>query len=257
VMRFVLCDDDDLVRSAVEGMVDDLGHEVVGVAVATAPAVHLIEAARPEVVILDLSLGYNTDFDVIEAALGVGATPIVFSQNADDAVLARYESRPLVVFKPDLPALERVVARLALDHIAGVVEEDRRRRPAAAPEGPEPTSVEDAQAFYVALNAANEGDVLLSIELPADGIDVAQQVKAIMRGSDRLLASSSSVRVYLPGGEEAAVGSFVARLRAVAPLPEGTRVRSVVIAPGEAPADAFDRLKHSGEEHPFLDQPVS
>ena len=64
---------------------------------------------------LDLSLGYNTDFDIIEAAISVGARAIVFTQNADAEILGKYSVAPAVVIKPDLEALEQVLRRLGRD----------------------------------------------------------------------------------------------------------------------------------------------
>lgn len=248
-MRFVLCDDDQLFTSMVEAMLNDLGHEVVGVGTNTADCVALVETSHPDVVIVDLSLGFNTDFDVITSAIDMGATAIIFSQNADEAIVKQYPVRPLVVFKPDLTELERVVSRLTVDTQKRVTEEDRRRRPARAAAGPAPTSPIDAQAFYEALNAAQPGDALLSIELPSDGghawdaNDLAARVRVVMRETDRLLASVATVRVFLPGGDEIGAMSLRNRLAAVDAVQQGMTVRSVVIAPGEAPADAFDRLK--------------
>ena len=89
---------------------------------------------------LDLSLGYNTDFDIIEAAISVGARAIVFTQNADAEILGQYSVAPTVVVKPDLEALEQVLLRLGRDDAADeVIEQDRRRQPARrAPTGPLP-----------------------------------------------------------------------------------------------------------------------
>ncbi len=64
---------------------------------------------------LDLSLGYNTDFDIIDAAISVGARAIVFTQNADAELLRQYPVTPAVVVKPDLEALEQVLRRLGRD----------------------------------------------------------------------------------------------------------------------------------------------
>lgn len=248
-MRFVLCDEDHLYTSMIEVMLADLGHAVVGVATTTADSVALVGAARPDVVIVDLSLGFNTDFDVVTAAGDVGATVIAFTQNADDAFLHQYEIRPTVVFKPDLPGLERVVRRLEVDSQQRVIEHDRRERPGRAAGGPVPTSVIDAQAFYEALNEASTGDALVSIEVPeheglaGDASDTATRVSAVMRDTDRVLLSESVLRVFLISGGDVGAASFRARLGEADALPPGAIIRSIVIEPGESPADAFDRLK--------------
>jgi len=250
-MRFVLIDEDRLITSMIEGMLQDLGHEVLGVVDTTAAAVQLIHATRPDVVILDLSLGYNTDFDAVGAAEDVGARTIVFSYNADDAVLSRYRVRPMVVFKPDLSELERVVGRLDVDAAVRVVDHDRRTRPSRPASGPPPTNLADAQAFYEAVNDAVGGDALISIDLPDaygagdDPGKAAARVQGVMRATDRLVASASSVRIFLPGGAQDGIQSLLARLDQVGGLPEGATVRSIVVAPEELPADAFDRLKQA------------
>lgn len=253
-MRCVLCDDDPLFTSIIEAMLTDGGHEVVGVGTTTADSVALVRAARPDVVIVDLSLGFNSDFDVVETALAIGAMPIIFSQNADDAILRQYAVRPTVVFKPDLPGLERVVRRLEIDSQRQVVERERRERPAVAAVGREPTSLSDTQSFYEALNEGTAQDVLVSIEMPeregaaGDATDTATRVRAVIRDSDRLLASASVVRVYLPAGDDVALASFRARLGDADAVPAGATIREVVIAADENPADAFHRLKSAEPE---------
>ncbi len=114
-MQIVVCDDDVFLREMVESLVRTTGHEVLGIADTTAAAVGLIEAGRPDAVVLDLSLGYNTDFDIIDAAISVGARPIVFTQNADAELLGQYPVTPAVVEKPDLESLEQVLVRLGRD----------------------------------------------------------------------------------------------------------------------------------------------
>lgn len=250
-MRFVLCDDDRLFTSMVEAMLADVGHEVVGVATTTASSVSLVESARPDVVIVDLSLGFNTDFDVVASAVGMGAAVVIFSYHADEALLARYPVRPVVVYKPDIPELEQVVRRLERSPQRGVVQHDRRVRPTRVVSGSPPADVADARAFYEAVNDAAGGDALISIDLPEDDGDgtrareAATRVRDVLRDTDRLVASSSSVRIFLPGADQTGIQSFLSRLDDVGGLPEGATVRSIVVAPEELPSSAFDRLKQA------------
>jgi chemotaxis response regulator CheB len=235
----------------VEAMLDDLGHEVVGVADTTADGVHLLLSTRPDVVIVDLSLGYNTDFDPVATAEDVGARVIVFAYNADDAIMSQYPIRPAFVPKPDMSDLERVVSRLVIDHTSQVVDHDRRVRPVRAASGPPPTSMADAQSFYVALNDAIEGDAVLSIDLDIsapgsiEGPAVGAHVQEVLRATDRLLASSTALKVFLPGAGEEGVASLFRRLDAAGAVPTGATTRHVIVRAGELPADAFDRLKHT------------
>lgn len=250
-MRFVLCDEDPLLTSMLESMLEHLGHDVVGVASTTANAVHLVETARPNVVIVDLSMGFNTDFDIIEAAAAIGAATIVFTQNADEAILSKYEVRPIVVFKPDLTELEQVLGRLELDNQEHVSEHDRRVRPVRVAGGPVPTGIGDAQAFYEALNDGIAGDALVSIEVPGgptSAADTANRVREVLRATDRLLASGPAVRVFLLGGDVIGIGSFRSRLDEAKALPDGSTIRSIVLEDGESPAAAFERLKETAPD---------
>lgn len=245
-VRVVVCDDDALMREMVEAVATRAGHQVVGVADTTSAALALIEAAHPEVVILDFALGFNTDFDIIESASAVGARPVVFSKPADAGLLGRYEVHPTFVPKPDLVALERILARLDVDADQhAVVEHERRQRPGRAAAGPVPTGPSDAQAYFEAVNDARPGDGLVSIEVGTDAGAVAEAVGRLLRGSDRLLLFPRVVRVFLPAGGEAAVTSFLQRVVDSDAVPGGGQAASVVVAEGEHGTDAFDRLKHA------------
>jgi DNA-binding NarL/FixJ family response regulator len=253
-VRFVLCDADEYLRMMAEVLVERLGHEVVGVAVNNAIATELVTHARPDVVILDVSLGYNTDFDIIDAAVRVGARVIVFSHTADHAVLDRYSPKPVVVAKPDLHDLEKAIARVqatTADH--GELTADRRQRPAAAADGPEPSGPEDAHAFYAAVGNGVEGDALLAVDA-ADGPGLtaahAQKIADLIRDTDRILVSGSSLKVFLAGGGEAGIDAFVARIRGASELAPHVQVRSIVLGDDEGSSEAFDRLKSAESRRP-------
>lgn len=246
-MRIVLCDEDAFMREVIESLVASTGHSVAGIADTTADAVGLIHAARPDAVILDLSLGFNSDFDIIESANEVGALAIVFSNHGDVELLGRYEVRPEFVAKPDLAALEQALVRLGRDaEGTAVVEQDRRQRPARAAEGVAPTGVGDAQAFFEAVNAAQPGDAMVSIEVPVHPEAAAEDIARRLRATDRLLAFPHSVRFYLPGGGEEGIASLLERATAAGALGPGSHAESVIVADGEHGADAFDRLKRQG-----------
>lgn len=247
-MRIVVCDEAGMMREAVETIIPKVGHDLVGVADTTAVGVALIEAARPDAVVFDMTIGYNTDFDVIEAAQEVGATVVVFSYNTDDHLLSQYRTRPIVVHKPDLVLLEAALERLELEGDRAV-EAERRERPMREIPVPPPTSLSDAAAFYEAINEAAPGDALVSIETDDEATFVADRIVEVLRADDRVLATARTVRVLLISGGVAGRDSFLERLVAVAALPPGATVRSVIVAEGESPLDAFDRLKAGGEVH--------
>jgi CheY-like chemotaxis protein len=253
-MRVVLCDEDSLLREMVESLLARLGFDIAGITDTTPAGVALIETARPDVVVFDMALGFNTDFDVLQAAVDVGARTIVFSHTADDAILSGYTPRPTVVEKPDLVLLEEVLSRLDSDADAGaVVEEDRRQRPVRAASGDAPTGPTDAQAFYSALQDVAEGDALVAIEVPDTvAADVlATDMLAIMRSTDRLLATRTTVRVYLPGGGDVGIDSFLKRLAGARIVPEASAVAGIVVTAGESAADVFDRLKGEAAVRPL------
>jgi len=255
-VRFILCDDDALMRSMIETIVERQGHEVIGASDNTSDASELIVHGRPDVVIVDLSLGYNTDFDIIDVAMAVGARVIVFSHNANHDILDRYMPRPVVVSKPDFVELEEVISRAAVADF-GPTHVERRTHPDRVAMGPTPSGVDDAGAFYEALANASAGDALASIEPGEYGGPYLAESDAIrilrlVRTTDRVLAAGSSIRVFLAGGSTEGMDAFLRRLRDDAPgLAEAIRIRWIVIAAGETSADAFDRLKLSGAQaHP-------
>ena len=255
-MKFVLCDDDALMRNMVETLIQRQGHDLIAAVDNTAAATDLIVKHRPDAVIVDLSLGYNTDFDIVDVSTAVGSSVIVFSHNADHSLLSRFDPTPVTVPKPDFVELEEVLSRVrANDGPTGGAEvQERRRHPERVSIGPVPTGLADAQAFYEALSNALADDVLLSVEPAAPGAIVVESdaavVARLVRATDRVLYAGSSIKLYLADGGSDGTASFLARLREVAPiLADQVRVRSVTIGEGEASSDAFDRLKGSSEIH--------
>lgn len=257
-MKCVLCDDDRMLRSMVELVVNRCGHEVVGIADNTTDGASLVLSAKPDLVILDGSLGVNTDFDIIESANRVQATVIVFSFYADEAVMSRYAVHPIVVAKPDFEALQRKIELLEAGvplgqeggPAAGTLT-DRRRRPARSALGRDPVGPGDASAFYEALSNGAPRDAILAIDLPAgeaafDGSSAfLLGLRQLVRRGDRLLAAGTSLKVFLPAGGEAGAAAFLSRLRSLGGLPPNATFRFVTIGPDESPVDAFDRLKRS------------
>jgi chemotaxis response regulator CheB len=239
----VLCDDDAFMLEVVEAVVATAGHEVVGVADTTSDAVRLIEAAQPDVVILDLSLGYNTDFDILATSISVGAQVIVFSHNADAELLDRYHPRPFVVAKPDLTALEQVLGRLRRRAGAETVVHDRRRRTRVA-SGAAPTGLEDARAFFEAVNAAEAGDALVAIVESDRSGPIEVERLQVARDTDRILVSRGAVRYFLPGAGSDGAEAVLARLADARSLPQHAHVAVVVVCENEQGADAFERLKN-------------
>lgn len=257
-MKFVLCDDDEMLCSMVDATIASHGHDVVGIADNTTAGVGLVTHGRPDVVVVDPVVGCNTDFDVIDTALAVGAKVIVFSRSGEAPASGRYQPEPLFVVKPDLWALEQAIGRLAAGPAADADADgggagERRHRPTRAPQGPPPSGPRDAAAFYSALNEAIEGDAFMSIatvapDVPIDLPVLAAIVSDHIRETDRLLMliTTSSLLVLLLGSGPEGVESVYGRVRGDGHVPSDIEFRSVVITSGESPNDAFDRLKRGG-----------
>lgn len=241
-----MCDEDRVIHDLVQDAIARTGHELVGIADSTPAALGLIEAARPDVVVVDMWLGFDSDFDIIQSTIDVGARPIVFSYHGDTEVLSTYGVQPVFVPKPDLSALQRVLSRLDVDDRSDeVVAEERRSHPARAAAGPPPNGLEDAQAFFEAISEATDGDGIVSIDLRQGADALAADTVRLLRDGDRILLVPTAVRLYLPGGGEAGVRSVLQRVAAGAAAMPVRTAAAVVVAPGEHGADAFRRLKAS------------
>ena len=248
-MRIAVCDSDSFMREMVESIASTAGHDVVGVATDTQSAVGLLQAARPDVAVIDIAMYVGSDFDLVLIAEEEGARVVVFSQQADVDSLDEYPVRPHVVFKPDFRGLEGAFAQIAGASSSGdPTAQDRRQRPARPAEGPVPTSVTDAQAFFEALNAAQPGDALVGFDVPAGAEALADEVWQKLRDTDRvLLVLPRAVRCFLPGGGEDGILSVLARVAGVPSVQDDCTATAVVVDDDEHGADAFDRLKREGE----------
>jgi chemotaxis response regulator CheB len=245
-MRIVVCDEDALSRDIVQGAIVRAGHEVAGLADSTSAALGLIETARPDVVVLDMWLGFDSDFDIIQSAIDVGARPIVFSHHGDAEMLATYSVQPAFAPKPDLSALEQVLSRLDVDEQDHrVVAQERRSRPVRAASGPRSNGLDDAHAFFEAISEATGGDGLITIDLRHGADTLARDVVKLLRDGDRILLLPTAVRLYLPGGGNEGVRSVLERVAAHSVATSEGTAAAVVVAPGEHGADAFGRLKSS------------
>lgn len=246
-MRIALCDDDPLFSDIAESVITNMGHQVVGVAPNPAAAVLLLETTLPDVAVIDMAMGFGSDFDMVARSMELGIGTIVFSQGVDDSVLGHYDPRPEMVLKPDFDRLEGAIHHaVAAREAAG--DGDRRVRPQRAAQGPQPSHVADAQAFYEALNHAQEDDVLVELVLPGEAGPerneaMATHLTRLIRETDRLLAAGSAVRVFLAGAGTEGRDALLARFEREDPPPPGTRMVSVVLEPGETGTDAFGRLK--------------
>jgi hypothetical protein len=236
-MRFVICDDDEIVTQVLDAALSIDGHELVGVAGTTTAAVALLEQTRPEFAVIEPMVGRNSDVDVIDAAIAVGARVVVFSHSEMHVDPARYTPEPAMVRKPDVTALEAAVEGIV--HTYPAV--DRRRKPTRrfASIGPS-----DAAAFYAAVTEAVEGDAFVSVSPTADRPDSwVGRVAMALRETDLVLRSSSAVLVFMPAASDEGVYALHERLINDDTASNDGVMQAVVLDAGESPSDAFARLK--------------
>jgi CheY-like chemotaxis protein len=236
-MRFVICDNDEIVTQVLDAALSIDGHELVGVAGTTTAAVALLEQTRPDVAVIDPMVGCDSDVDVIDAAISVGARVVVFSHSEMHVDKGRYEPEPAMVRKPDITALEAAVEGMVQTY----PEVDRRRQPTRRFTSAGPS---DAAAFYCAVTEAVEEDAFVSVRPTVDRPDSwVGRVAVALRETDLVLKSSSAVLVFMPTAGETGVHALHERLINDPEASNDGVMQAVVLEAGESPTDAFARLK--------------
>ena len=238
-MRFVICDNDEIVTQVLDAALSIDGHELVGVAGTTTAAVALLEQTRPDVAVIDPVVGFDSDsdVDVIDAAISVGARVVVFSHREMHVDEGRYQPEPAMVRKPDITALEAAVEGMVQTY----PEVDRRRQPTRRFASAGPT---DAAAFYTAVTEAVEGDAFVSVSRTVDRADSwVGRVAVALRETDLVLRSSSAVLVFMPTAGETGVHALHERLINYPAASTDGVMQAVVLEAEESPTDAFARLK--------------
>jgi CheY-like chemotaxis protein len=259
-MRVLICDDDASLRSVIRSLLERSGHEVVAEADKSVEAISLLHRLLPDAVIVDLSLFAGSGHDVLRAAAVLHCPAIVFTAFPADADIGPFANRPIVVEKPDFPGLEAaigaLVGRITEAGSRGTSEPVDRRKQASTSAGfaPAPAEpIEEASYFYPALNDAWAGDSLVAIQ-PDDASEatiavLGSVVRNAVRAQDHLMARSTELIALLLGGDPGAPASVTRRIEKSwsnsGAHPCKLSIRSVVIAPDEAPSDAFQRLKET------------
>ena len=213
----------------------------------TGAAVGLIETARPDAVVVDLWLGFDSDYDLIQMANDrVPADRVLHALRGRDEGL-HVPARRGGQAGPRRPGAGPHPARRGRPV-------PPHHRPRASRSGPSRTAedatasgIDDARAFFEAVNEAKDGDGIISIDLWQGADSVASVATQLLRQGDRVLAFPTAVRLYLPGGGEEGVRSVLQRVADNCVATQERTVASVVVEEGELGADAFDRLKHRSE----------
>jgi CheY-like chemotaxis protein len=236
-MRFVICDDDEIVTQVLDAALSIDGHEFVGGAGTSSAAVELLERTRPDLAVIDPMVGCDSDVDVIDAAIAVGARVVVFSRSEMQVDEGRYEPEPVNVRKPDVSALEAAVEGMRQTY----PDVDRRRYPTRRFPCTGPS---DASAFYAAVNEAVEGDAFVSVSPTVDRADSwVGRVAVALRETDLVVRSSSAVLVFMPAAGEEGVHALQERLITDKAGSNDGVMQAVILDAGESPTDAFTRLK--------------
>ena len=61
----------------------------------------------------------------------------------------------------------------------------------------------------------------------------------------------TAVRIYLPGGGDVAIDSFLQRLADAKIVPAGSKVSAITVSAGEGATDVVDRLKDQAAARPL------
>jgi DNA-binding response OmpR family regulator len=110
--RVLILEDEPLIAMMLEGWLTEIACEPVGPAASVQAALVLIDTARIDGAILDVSLGGGDCF-AVAAALRDRAVPFVFATgHGSDVIEPRFKDAPTLVKPYDFESLRQVLARL-------------------------------------------------------------------------------------------------------------------------------------------------
>ena len=114
--RVLIIEDEPLISMQLEGLVEDLGHEVCGMAATRDQAVALAEAQGPSLVLADIQLADGSSgIDAVDDILGSANVPVVFITAYPERLLTGERSEPaFLVTKPFHEATVRAAISQAL-----------------------------------------------------------------------------------------------------------------------------------------------
>ena len=235
--RVIVCDDDDHVRVAISGLVEECAGQVIAETDHSADVIALIERFEPDLVVLDLALAQGTGMEVIQFLEQRPDPTRVIVFTAFDGVVAADQAFVSVVRKPDFIGLERALLSTDSGDPAGERRKPVRSVPPTGRRSDDGTDEPDE--FYRLLADAHPTDTLLGIDLHGLDVDVAREVRRTVRRQDRLLRRGTSLLALLIGGTAAAADAVQRRLGPVIPDIDQRATRVPV---GDDPIEAFDTL---------------
>jgi two-component system, NarL family, nitrate/nitrite response regulator NarL len=119
-MRSLIVDDNGLFLEAARVLLEREGLSVAGVAATSAEALRQAEALRPDVILVDISLGEESGFDLarrlVEDGLGDDAVVILISTHAEEDLADMIAASPAAGFLPKAELSASAVQRIVDEH---------------------------------------------------------------------------------------------------------------------------------------------
>jgi two-component system, NarL family, nitrate/nitrite response regulator NarL len=119
-MRSLIVDDNGLFLEAARVLLEREGLSVAGVAATSAEALRQAEALRPDVILVDISLGEESGFDLarrlVEDGLGDDAVVILISTHAAEDLADMIAASPAAGFLPKAELSASAVQRIVDEH---------------------------------------------------------------------------------------------------------------------------------------------
>lgn len=115
-LRSLIVDDNGLFLEAARVLLEREGLSVAGVAATSAEAISQAEELRPDVILLDISLGEESGFDLarqlVENGLGDDAVVILISTHAEEDLADMIAASPAAGFLPKAELSASAVRRI-------------------------------------------------------------------------------------------------------------------------------------------------
>ena len=236
-VRVIICDDDELVRSVVSGIVTDLGLTVVGEAEDELGALELLQHAQPDIAVVDLALRFSSGLEVVRTAWEAGCRVVILSSFVTPELLNAAPGGPIAVEKPHFDrltvALEQVV------NSATAQDADRRSRDRGHRAAP---------SFAHAVVDAQPGDAIVVLEPPSEevrALDVLGLTAArVTAAQDRNETTSRQLRLLLAHAGEGGARVVIERIGATAGVDlSGWSQRVAVVTEDVPGVEAYEQVR--------------
>jgi chemotaxis response regulator CheB len=236
-VRVIVCDDDELVRSVVDGIVTDLGHTVVGEAEDELGALELLQQVEPDIAVVDLALRFSSGLDVVRTAWESGCRVVIFSSFVTPELLNAAPGGPVAVEKPHFDRLT-----VALEQVVNSVTaqgHDRRRRDRGHRAAP---------SFAHAVVEAQPGDAIVVLEPPPEDVrtlDVVGLTAArVTAAQDRNETTPRQLRLLLVHAGEGGARVVIDRIATTAGVDLSTWSQRVAVVTEDTPGvEAYEQIR--------------